>query len=63
MLEVEDLTGVVLVGHSYSGMVITGVAERCAERLAHLVYVDASVPEVGESMFAKGPSDGQLGNP
>jgi hypothetical protein len=37
-------------------MVITGVAERCAERLAHLVYVDASVPEDGESMFGKGPS-------
>ncbi len=37
-------------------MVITGVAERAAERLAHLVYVDASVPQDGESMFGKGPS-------
>ena len=57
VLEVEDLVGVVLVGHSYSGMVISGVAERCAERLAHLVYVDASVPQDGESMFGKGPSE------
>lgn len=56
VLEFEDLDRVLLVGHSYSGMVITGVAERAAERLAHLVYVDASVPQDGESMFGKGPS-------
>src|SRR5262249_19832506 len=56
VLEFEDLDHVVLTGHSYSGMVITGVAERVPERLAHLVYVDASVPQDGESMFGKGPS-------
>jgi len=56
VLEFEDLDHVVLVGHSYSGMVITGVAERAADHLAHLVYVDASVPQDGESMFGKGPS-------
>ena len=48
-LEAEELSRVVLVGHSYAGVVITGVAERCAERLAALVYLDAVVPEPGEA--------------
>ena len=50
VLEYEDLHGVVLVGHSYGGMVITAVAEQAAERLAHLVYLDAFVPQHGQSM-------------
>lgn len=50
VLKFEDLTNVVLVGHSYGGMVITGVAEHVPERIAHLVYVDAFVPENGESV-------------
>src|SRR5262245_44258791 len=41
----EDLSSVVLVGHSYGGMVIGGVAHQAPERLAHLVYLDAFVPE------------------
>src|SRR5437763_6310667 len=41
MLEYEDLTDVVLVGHSYAGMVITGVAHAVPSRLTHLVYLDA----------------------
>jgi len=45
LIEMEDLAGVVLVGHSYAGMVITGVADRAAARLKSLVYVDAFVPE------------------
>jgi len=48
-LEAEELEHAVLVGHSYGGMVITGVADRCADRLAALVYLDAVVPESGES--------------
>ncbi|WP_374568419.1 alpha/beta fold hydrolase [Ideonella sp.] len=48
-LEAEELQRAVLVGHSYAGMVITGVADRCAERLAALVYLDAVVPDSGES--------------
>ncbi len=43
----EDLREVVLVGHSYGGMVITGVADRMPERLARLVYLDAAVPADG----------------
>lgn len=49
VLHFEDLTDVVLAGHSYGGMVITGVAEKAPERLAQLVYVDAEVPEDGQS--------------
>ena len=49
LLERDDLRGAVLVGHSYAGMVITGVAEHAQDRIAHLVYVDALVPEHGQS--------------
>ncbi len=49
VLAYEELREVVLVGHSYAGMVITGVAERAADRLAQLVYLDAGVPRDGES--------------
>lgn len=45
----EDLTDVVLVGHSYAGLVISSVANQVPERIAHLVYLDAMVPEDGES--------------
>lgn len=51
VLELEDLTEAVLVGHSYGGNVITGVAERVPERLAHLVYMDGFVPKDGESLL------------
>jgi pimeloyl-ACP methyl ester carboxylesterase len=44
VLEFEDLREVVLVGHSYGGMVVTGVAERVPHRLARAVYVDAWFP-------------------
>ena len=50
VLEFEDLRDTVLVGHSYAGMVITGVADRAATRLARLVYLDAYVPKSGESL-------------
>jgi len=48
----ENLSGVVLVGHSYGGMVITGVAHQVPERISQLVYLDAFIPENGESLFA-----------
>ena len=51
VLECEDLRDVVLVGHSYGGMVATGVADRAAERIAKLIYLDAFVPENGQSAF------------
>ena len=46
----EDLKDVVLVGHSYGGMVVTGVADRIPERIGCLVYLDALLPENGESL-------------
>jgi len=48
-IEAEELDQVVLCGHSYGGMVITGVADRMAERIKTLVYLDAFVPEHGDS--------------
>jgi pimeloyl-ACP methyl ester carboxylesterase len=50
LLDYEDLTEVILVGHSYGGMVITGVADRAAERISSLVYLDAAHPVDGESL-------------
>ncbi|MEQ7051334.1 alpha/beta fold hydrolase [Paenibacillus alvei] len=46
----EQLEDVILVGHSFSGMVITGVAEIVPDRIKQLVYVDAMVPRHGESV-------------
>lgn len=46
----EDLHDIVLVGHSYGGMVITGVADKVPERIKKLIYLDAFVPNDGESV-------------
>jgi pimeloyl-ACP methyl ester carboxylesterase len=51
VLHYEGLSNVVLAGHSYGGMVITGVADRAAERIAALAYLDAFLPEDGQSLF------------
>lgn len=50
VLEYERLEQVVLVGHSYGGMVVTGVADRAPARLAALVYLDAFVPQDGQAV-------------
>ncbi|HUD17405.1 MAG TPA: alpha/beta hydrolase [Acidimicrobiales bacterium] len=50
VLHYEDLTDVLLVGHSYGGMVITGVADRATARIAGLVYLDAANPVNGQSL-------------
>jgi pimeloyl-ACP methyl ester carboxylesterase len=55
LLFYADLRDVVLVGHSYGGMVITGVAEHAAGRLTRLVYLDAFLPEDGDSCFGLMP--------
>jgi pimeloyl-ACP methyl ester carboxylesterase len=49
MILFEDLHDVVLVGHSYGGMVITGVADRVPQRIKCIIYLDAILPENGES--------------
>jgi pimeloyl-ACP methyl ester carboxylesterase len=51
VLHYEDLRDVVLVGHSYGGMVITGVADRAADRIGKLVYLDAANPVNGQSLL------------
>src|SRR5205814_10507732 len=48
LFEMEDLRDAVLVGHSYGGMVVTGVADRIPERIGRLVYLDAFVPANGK---------------
>ena len=47
----ENLSDVILVGHSYGGFVITGVADRLPDRVAAMVYLDAFIPEDGQSLF------------
>src|SRR5215213_2484482 len=49
VLEFEDLHDVVLLGHSYGTMVITGVADRAPERIAHLVYLDGVMAGEGQA--------------
>jgi pimeloyl-ACP methyl ester carboxylesterase len=51
VIKYEDLRDIVLVGHSYGGMVATGVADRARDRVAQLIYIDAFVPDVGESLL------------
>jgi pimeloyl-ACP methyl ester carboxylesterase len=59
----EDIRDAILVGHSYGGMVITGVADRAADRLKDIVYLDAIVPQNGQSILdvqPAGRADGGL---
>ena len=51
VIKYEDLRDIVLLGHSYGGMVATGVADRISDRVAQLIYLDAFVPRDGQSLF------------
>ena len=51
VIKYEDLHDIVLIGHSYGGMVATGVADRASDRIARLIYLDAFVPKDGEALF------------
>jgi pimeloyl-ACP methyl ester carboxylesterase len=51
-IEAEEIKDIILVGHSYGGMIITGVAERVPEKIKALVYLDAFVPENGDSLIS-----------
>jgi len=57
VLEFEDLKDVVLLGHSYGGMVATGVADRETARIARVVYLDAFVPRDGQSALDLHPPE------
>ena len=56
----EDLHDVVLTGHSYGGMVVTGVMDRIPERIRHVVFLDAAVPQDGQSLWDLFGSRGPL---
>src|SRR6202451_531200 len=51
VIRYEDLRDIVLLGHSYGGMVATGVADRARDRIAPLIYVGAFVPRDGQSLL------------
>ncbi len=57
LIEYEDISDVILVGHSYAGMVITGVAAKIPERLSQVVYLDAYLPDDGQSEADLWPKD------
>ncbi|MBL3659056.1 alpha/beta fold hydrolase [Fulvivirga sediminis] len=60
LIIMEDLQDVVLVGHSYAGAVITGVADSIPERLSKLIYLDAMLVHNGESPITSEPNAEQL---
>jgi thioesterase domain-containing protein len=51
VIKYEDLNDVVLIGHSYGGMVATGVADRARDRIAQVIYLDAFVPRDRQALF------------
>ena len=55
LIQWEELDDIVLCGHSYGGMVVTGVADKIPRRIRTLVYLDAFVPENGESLVQFAP--------
>ena len=50
VIKYEDLRDIVLIGHSYGGMVATGVADRAPDRITQLIYLDAFVPKNGQAL-------------
>lgn len=51
VVKFERLKDIVIIGHSYGGMVITGVVDRIPDKISHVIYLDAFLPEDGESLF------------
>jgi pimeloyl-ACP methyl ester carboxylesterase len=51
VIEFEDIADAVLVGHSYGGLVVAGAMEQIADRVRSVVFIEALVPQSGESMF------------
>jgi pimeloyl-ACP methyl ester carboxylesterase len=61
VIEYEELEDVVLVGHSFAGMTITGVADRLKDRIRHIVFFDALVPREGRmAAVPRDPDTGEL---
>jgi len=57
VIEMEEVTDIVLVGHSFGGSPISGVADTMPERVKHLVYLDSLIVEPGKSPFDSLPPD------
>ena len=55
VIEAEELQSVTLVGHSYGGMVITGVVDDMKDRIAEVIYLAAALPQDGDTMITQGP--------
>ena len=55
LIQWEELNDVVLCGHSYGGMVVTSVADRIPQRIRSLVFLDAFVPQDGQSLMDFAP--------
>ncbi|WP_372337993.1 alpha/beta fold hydrolase [Mesorhizobium sp. LMG17149] len=53
----EELSDVILVGHSLGGISITGAADRIPDHISHLVYLDGAIVESGQSVFSTMPPD------
>jgi pimeloyl-ACP methyl ester carboxylesterase len=53
----EELNDIILCGHSYGGLVVTGVAEAVPEKIASLIYIDAFLPDSGQSLFDMFPPE------
>ena len=47
----EELDDVILVGHSYAGMIVTAICDRIKSRIGHVIYLDAALPKDGEAAF------------
>lgn len=61
LIEKNDLEQVILVGHSYGGMVVTGVADRIPDRIDTLVYLDAFIPASGQSLLSLQNEQARMG--
>ncbi|MDX2224964.1 MAG: alpha/beta hydrolase family protein [Rhodospirillaceae bacterium] len=57
LIEWEELARVVLVGHSYGGVIVSGVCDRMKDRVAHAVYLDAIVPRDGDTVLPGGTAE------
>jgi pimeloyl-ACP methyl ester carboxylesterase len=57
VIDWEDLNDIVLVGHSYAGMVVGGVAGRHGDRIKSIIYLDAHIPRDGMSMVDMNPPE------
>lgn len=56
VIETDELRDIILVGHSYGGMAVTGVADRMTDRVRHIIYLDALIPENGDTAFTVLPA-------